>query len=310
MAKSSTNTSGGIFMQNIRVTSLSFFNKPDEQVWEAVQAAGLMKSDLVILPETWAGSQVLESLESSRVLKLCELAKQYKLYIVSGMYRQTDDGGRVNSAILIGRGGKIEGIYDKMYPYWEEFDLTPPAQIGKEPVVFDTDFGKLGIAICFDANIPAYWQQLAELGAQIVVWPSAYSGGSYLQAHAINHHYYIVSSTHKRDCIVYDITGQEILYNAAIEDDSILISSIELDLDRCIFHRDFMVDKKRTLLAEHAGDIIQEKSMPKEGWFVLKSVKKDVSIRKLAREYGLEELPAYKLRSIKEMDSMRGTNNV
>jgi len=292
-------------MQNIRVTSLSFFNKPDEQVWTAVQTAGLMKSDLIILPETWAGRE-METLESARVLKLCELAKQYKSYIISGMYRQTEDGGRINSAILIGRNGKIEGIYDKMYPYWEEFDLIPPVQIGKEPMVFDTDFGKLGVAICFDANIPAYWQRLAELGAQVVAWPSAYSGGSYLQAHAINHHYYIVSSTHKNDCVVYDITGKEILYNAAIEDDGILISSIELDLDRCIFHRDFTVEKKKALLTAHAGDVIEEQSFPKEGWFVLKSVNKNVSVRALARQYDIEELPAYKLRSIKELDYMRG----
>jgi len=307
MSKSST---GGNLMDIIRVTSLSFYNKPDEQVWEAVNTAGLMKSDLIILPETWAGSQAIETFDSARVRKLCELAKQYKSYIVSGMYRQTEDNGRINSAILIGRSGEIEGVYDKMYPYWEEFDLTPPVQIGKEPMVFDTDFGKLGIAICFDANIPAYWQRLAELGAQVVAWPSAYSGGSYLQAHAINHHYYVVSATHKSDCVVYDITGKEILCNVAIEDDSILISSIELDLDRCIFHRDFTVAKKRALLTAHAGDLIEEQSLPKEGWFVLKSVKENVSVRKLAREYGLEELPAYKLRSIKEMDSMRGANNV
>jgi len=290
---------------NIRVTSLSFFNKPIEQVWEAIHTAGRMKSDLIILPETWAGLEAVDNLKSPRVLELCVLAKQYEAYIVSGMYRQTDSGFRVNSALLINRTGEIMGFYDKVYPYWEEFDLTPTVHPGNKPMVFNTDFGTLGIAVCFDANAPFIWHEMAEAGARIVVWPSAYSGGTSLQAHAINYHYYIVTSTHRGDCTVYDITGKEILYNASIEDENILITSIVLDLDRCIFHRDFTGDKKKTLLAEHAGEIIQEQSMPKEGWFVLKSVKDGVSARLTAQQYGLEELPAYKLRSIKEIDNIR-----
>ena len=192
----------------IRVTSLSFFKKNNEQVWDAVHLAGQMESDLVCLPETWAGTDVIETLDSPEVQKLCELAARYKTYIVSGMYRKTESIPRINSAILINRSGKIQGIYDKVYPYWEEFIYTPPVSIGKEPMVFDVDFGKLGIAICFDANIPSLWQKMAELGAQVVVWPSAYSGGASLQAHAINHHFYVITSTWKYDCTVFDITGK------------------------------------------------------------------------------------------------------
>jgi len=288
----------------VRVTSLSFSKQPDERVWKAVEAAGRMQSDLIVLPETWAGPDAIDSLDAPRVRRLRELAKQYNAYIVSGMYRQIGSDGRINSALLIGRNGEIEGIYDKVYPYWEEFNLTPTTQIGKEPMVFDTDFGKIGIAICFDANFPWLWQDMADRGVQLVIWPSAYSGGKSLQAHAINHNYYIVTSTLDGDCTVFDITGREILYNKTTEYDDLLLSSIVLDFDRCIFHRDFN-GKIKTLLEEHAGEVIQEQAMHKEGWFVLKSVKESVSAREIAKKYDMEELPAYKIRSRKEQDYMR-----
>ena len=49
--------------------------------------------------------------------------------------------------------------------------------------------------------------------------------------------------------------------------------------------------------------------MPKEGWYVLKSIDKNTSARELAKEYGMEELAKYKLRSIREMDRMRAAAN-
>jgi len=290
--------------KSARITSLSFFNQPDERVWEAVEAAGRMKSDLIALPETWAGADAIDTLDSPRVLKLRELAKKYNTYIVSGMYRRIGSDGRINSAILIGRSGEIEGIYDKVYPFWEEFDHIPPVQYGKEALVFDTDFCRLGIAICFDANFPELWYKMADLGAELIIWPSAYSGGSSLQAQAVNNNFYIVTSTLASDCSVFDITGREILYNKINEYDDFLTSSIVLDFDRCIFHRDFNGVIK-TLLKEHAGEVIQEQAMPKEGWFVLKSVKESVSAREVAKKYNMEELPAYKVRSRKEQDEAR-----
>jgi hypothetical protein len=66
-------------------------------------------------------------------------------------------------------------------------------------------------SICFDVNFPEVWKSLADRGAELVVWPSAYSAGTSLQAHALNNHYYIVTATADRDCQVYDITGERIV---------------------------------------------------------------------------------------------------
>ena len=80
-----------------------------------------------------------------------------------------------------------------------------------------------------------------------------------------------------------------------------------LDLDRCIFHENFNLDKRDQLLAEHPQDVMQEKWMRLEQWFVLKAKRSGVSARDLAREYGLEELRDYIDRSRKSINERRGS---
>jgi len=76
----------------------------------------------------------------------------------------------------------------------------------------DLDFGRIGLAICFDANFPGVWQNLHDLGAELVVWSSAYSAGMQLAAYSLVHHYPIATSTMVPDAALYDIDGREVLY--------------------------------------------------------------------------------------------------
>ena len=214
-----------------------------------------------------------------------------------------DGGRRLNTSVLIDRAGQVMGTYDKVYPFWSEFDVRPPVSVGDEALVFDVDFGRLGMAICFDANFPEVWQRLADQGAELVAWSSAYSAGTTLQAHALNHHFYIVTSTQKSDCVVYDITGQEILYERS---EDLNVTRTTLDLDRGIYHEDFNLEKRDRLLQERAGEVVQEIELKRESWFVLRAGRPGLSARALAREYGLEELREYIARSRREIDHMRG----
>lgn len=205
--------------------------------------------------------------------------------------------------MLLDRAGKVVCVYDKVFPYWSEYDLKPAVTPGLEAPVHQADFGRIGMAICFDANYPEVWKRMADQGAELIIWPSAYSAGTTLQAHALINHFYIVTSTLRRDCIVYDITGEELLYE---KHKDINISRITLDLDRGIYHKDFNVPKRDRLLKEHAEDVMMEKELDREAWFVLKAKRPGVSARQLARQYGLEELRDYINRSRREIDKMRG----
>jgi hypothetical protein len=136
----------------------------------------------------------------------------------------------------------------------------------------------------------------------MVLWSSAYSAGSQLQAYALLHHYYIVTSTYTKDCQVYDITGQRILDQKS---DDITIARITLDLDRGIYHENFNMDKLDKLLKAHGEEVEKELSMPREQWFVLRTKKPGISARLLAKKFSLEELRDYQDRSRSEIDKKR-----
>lgn len=288
----------------VRITSLSFYDKPLAEIAALVDAEGARGVDLIALPETWNMQyrNQPETLDGPTVRAMAELAVRHRTYIVCPIDRQ-DGARRVNSAVLIDRLGRVVCVYDKVYPYWSEFDLSPCVQPAlSAPPVYNTDFGRIGMAVCFDVNFPSVWQALADQGAELIIWPSAYSAGTSLQAHALNHHFYIVTSTYTKDCIVYDITGQEILYEKS---DDLNISRVTLDSDRGLYHENFNMTKRAQLLAEHGDEIELEQSFLREQWFVLRAKQPGVSARQLARAYGLEELRDYLTRSRHAIDQMR-----
>ncbi|MBV7337377.1 carbon-nitrogen hydrolase family protein, partial [Chloroflexi bacterium TSY] len=300
-------TSSLFFYQKVK--SISFYEKSLAEIARLVDREAARGVDLIALPETWNGQDKNqpETLSGPTVTTMTDLAHKYHTYIVCPIDRLEGDH-RVNSAVLIDRMGEVVCVYDKVYPYWSEFDRLPLVEPAlSTPPVCQTDFGCVGMAICFDINFPNVWQTLADQGAELIIWPSAYSAGTSLQAHALNHHFYIVTSTYTRDCIVYDITGQEILYEKS---DDINISRITLDLDRGIYHENFNIEKRDRLLADYPDAVEVEQWLEREQWFVLKAKHPGVSARVLAREYGLEELRDYLNRSREEIDRMRGVRTL
>jgi predicted amidohydrolase len=289
----------------VQIVSIGFAPKTQDfnKIIRLVEQEAALGADIIILPETWRSqNNEPETLDGQIVNTLSEVARRYNTYIVCPFDRK-DSSLRLNTAVLLDRQGKIASLYDKVYPYWSEYDLDPPVNAGTQVPVVQTDFGCVGMAICFDVNFPEVWQQLADQDAEVVLWPSAYSAGRSLQAHAINHHFYIVTATYTPDCIVYDINGDEILYEKGEE---INVSRVTIDLDRGIYHENFNVDKLKKLLAERGNDVEVEQWLTREQWFVLKAKRPGVSARELARHYGLEELRSYLSRSRREIDKMRG----
>jgi hypothetical protein len=102
---------------------------------------------------------------------------------------------------------------------------------------------------------------------------------------------------------VYDITGEEMLYQKS---EGLNVTRVTLDLDRCILHQNFNIERRDKLLKEHPNDVEQEKWLDREQWFVLRAKRPGVSARVLAKQYGMEELRDYLDRSRREIDKMRG----
>ena len=284
----------------VRVLSLSFENPSLETISAVVDTEAARGVDFVILPELWRGHEYIETLDGPATRAMAALAAKHRTYILSPNAID-NHGRRMNAAVLMDRTGKVVLEYDDVFP--SEFDHKAKLDVGTSLPVYQADFGKIGVALCFDINFPDVWKSLADQGAEIVAWPSAYPGGIPLQAHAINNHYYVVSSTSSRECAVYDITGEQILYQKSHD---INVTHVTLDLDRGIYHYDMNIAKRDKLLAERPEDVRLAERMDREGWFVLEARRPGVSARALARQYSIEELRDYINRSRRELDAMRG----
>lgn len=308
-ASGQSNSPGNQIGRPVRVVSVGFHaGRPLNEIVELVDEQGEQGADIIAIPETCRGlnKTTREPIDGPTVTAMARLARKHNTYIVCPIDRQHGDQ-HSNSAVLLDRAGKVVCIYDKMFPVWQQECVPLDVLPGKQVKVYDADFGKVGLAICFDVNWSPLWKRISDHGAELVIWPSAYSAGRSLQAQAISYNYYIVSSTWVPDCHVFDLDGEKLIHDEHNRDAKTNITRVALDLDRCIFHQDInLPDKLHKLLEEHGDDVAQDKWLRLEGWFMLRAKRPGVSARKLAREYGLEELRHYINRSQCEIDKCRG----
>lgn len=136
-------------------------------------------------------------------------ARQHHTYLV--IPSVVNDGGRYgNAAFLLDRQGQWIGRYDKVHAVPDpapartfEGGVTP----GGAYPVFDCDFGRIGIQICFDYMHEEGWRKLAEAGAELIVHPSQSPSVSVNAARAFVNHVYVVSSTWRDNASILEPTG-------------------------------------------------------------------------------------------------------
>jgi predicted amidohydrolase len=124
--------------------------------------------------------------------QFAEFARRHHCYVICSTY--TKEGGRFyNAAVLLDRSGRYVGEYRKINP--DEGDMALGCTPGPlQPPVFETDFGTIGMQICYDANWYDNWRRLGDAGAKIVFWPSFFAGGMMLNSLAWMNKFYVVSS--------------------------------------------------------------------------------------------------------------------
>jgi predicted amidohydrolase len=180
-------------MERIRVASLQYFIRPvqtyeqfQDQVAALVETASDYRCHLLVFPEYFTAqlltlgdikrpiSLQIRGLAQQRdrfVEMMTGLARRFGIYIVGGSIPVLDDNEIVyNQSYLFGPSGEV-GIQRKLHMTRFETEEWKVAA-GSKLRVFETTFGRLAIAICYDVEFPEIARAAARLDAHVLVTPS------------------------------------------------------------------------------------------------------------------------------------------
>lgn len=235
--------------------------------------------DILCLPENCLGRTPL-SPDSPLIESFASWARANNSYLIVPLSLQ-EESGLSNSALLFDRKGNLHGKYTKRH--LTEMELSSGKVPGSwEPPVFETDFGTIGIQICFDINWHDGWRMIQEQGARFIFWASAYPAPRQLSALAWMTHSYVISSVIKGSSRIFDISGD--LINMSGNHQQFTVAS--LAPDKQLFEIDFHGEKLKAITKKY-GRQVQISWQHEEDWFTLQSNDPNLGVQDLIQEFDL-----------------------
>ncbi len=138
-----------------------------------VAAAAVQGANFVVLPEMIVTgvfvvdrfNELAEPIPGPATDRLCALAARYGLYVVAGMIERDGDA-LYNVSILASPEGQLAGRYRKVHQFSSEKEWF---SAGDEAAIYDTEFGRVALTICYDLVFPEYIRSLVLRGAELVL---------------------------------------------------------------------------------------------------------------------------------------------
>lgn len=178
----------------------------------AAEAAG--RADLLLCPEyamgypDKGGARVPgQPLDGPFVTGLRELARLHKLWIVCGALEESGDPARpYNTTVVIDRTGALRRAHRKNHLY-DAFSFRESAGFTPGGALFeplDTDFGRIGLLVCYELRFPEVARLQALAGAEYLLAAAAFVCGegkshawhALLAARALENACFVVGADH------------------------------------------------------------------------------------------------------------------
>jgi omega-amidase len=174
------------------------------------------KSDLIILPEMFncpydsqKFKEYAEEKDTSKTLKaISDAAKELNQYIIAGSIPELDNNKLYNSSFVFNGNGEIIGSHRKIHLFDIDiagkitFKESETLSAGNQITVIDTEFCKIGIAICYDMRFPELLRIMTIKGAELIVIPGAFNmttGPAHwktlIRARAIDNQVYVAAAS-------------------------------------------------------------------------------------------------------------------
>jgi omega-amidase len=161
------------------------------------EAAGL-GAKLVSLPECWNSpyatssfpayaeaipscSEELDASANPSTFMLSSLAKELGIYLVGGSIPEREADSVYNTCVVFAPDGAILAKHRKVHlfdidiPGKQTFRESDTLSAGCSPTTFDSPFGKIGIAICYDIRFPELSMMMSNAGCSLLLYPGAFN---------------------------------------------------------------------------------------------------------------------------------------
>ncbi len=153
-----------------------------------IEEAASNQADIIVLPEMfncpYSNAHFPEYAEAEggqTYVFLSGLAKKHQVYIIGGSIPEREHAHIYNTAYVFDREGACIGKHRKAHlfdidipggiRFLESETLTP----GNQHTIFETEYGKMGLAICYDMRFPEFFRRMALEGVQAVFVPAAFN---------------------------------------------------------------------------------------------------------------------------------------
>jgi predicted amidohydrolase len=163
-------------------------NENLETAAKMVREAAAAGARVVCLPEIWNAPydvkrmrSYAETVDGSTFRFLGDLARALKIYLVGGSIPEIDGAAMYNTSFVFDPAGACIARHRKVHLFdvnikngisHRESDLFGA---GDGPTTFDTEFGKIGLAVCFDVRFPEMFRAMAAQGCHLIFLPAAFT---------------------------------------------------------------------------------------------------------------------------------------
>ena len=120
--------------------------------------------------------------ETVALARVRDAASRAGIWVSLGSLAVDAGGGRwANRAFVIDPQGQIAARYDKIHMFdvevgdGQSYRESRAYRPGERAVLAETEFGKLGMTICYDVRFPHLYRKLAQAGAGILTIPAAFT---------------------------------------------------------------------------------------------------------------------------------------
>lgn len=144
--------------------------------------------------------------------RLSQLAAKHQVYLSAGTVPELDGGKVYNTAYVFDRQGRQIAKHRKVHLFdidvegGQSFKESDTLSAGNQVTVFDTEFGKTGICVCFDFRFPELGRLMALKGAKLILVPAAFNmttGPAHWQimfrSQALNNQCFVAGTSPARD---------------------------------------------------------------------------------------------------------------